>query len=66
MNRKEYIDFARYEELKSVLQWMETYMKDASEEQLEFYLGIKNELLRRITRLNDEHLGFWFTYSEGE
>ena len=48
-------DFARYEELESVLRWMETYMRDASEEQLESYLGIKNELLRRMTRL---------TYSE--
>ena len=48
MNRKEDIDFARYEELNSLLRWMETYMRDASEEQLEFYLGIKNEVLRRI------------------
>ena len=45
MNR---IDFARYEELKSVLRWIETYMSSASEEQLESYLGIKNEVLRRI------------------
>ena len=52
MNSK---DFARYEELKSVLRWIETYMSSASEEQLESYLGIKNELLRRMTRL---------TYSE--
>ncbi len=52
MNR---IDFARYEELKSVLRWIETYMSSASEEQLESYLGIKNELLRRMNRL---------TYSE--
>ena len=64
MNRKEAIDFARYEELQSILRWMETYMRDASEEQLESYLGIKNELLRRIISLNEEHLGFWFTYSE--
>ena len=55
MNRKEAIDFARYEELNSLLRWMETYMRDASEEQLESYLGIKNELLRRMNRL---------TYSE--
>ena len=48
MNRKEDIDFARYEELNSLLRWMETYMRDASEEQLEFYDGIKNEVLRRI------------------
>ena len=48
MNRKEAIDFARYEELNSLLRWMETYMRDASEEQLESYLGIKNEVLRRI------------------
>ena len=48
MNRKEAIDFAKYEELNSLLRWMETYMRDASEEQLEFYDGIKNEVLRRI------------------
>ena len=48
MNKKEDIDFARYEELNSLLRWMETYMRDASEEQLEFYDGIKNEVLRRI------------------
>ncbi len=59
MNRKEDIDFARYEELNSLLRWMETYMRDASEEQLESYSGIKDELLRRMTRLNEEHLGFW-------
>ena len=61
MNRKEAIDFARYEELNSLLRWMETYMRDASEEQLEFYLGIKNEVLRRIIRLDEEHmtLGSW-------
>lgn len=63
MNRKEkyFIDFARYEELNSLLRWMETYMRDASEEQLEFYLGIKNEVLRRIIRLDEEHmtLGSW-------
>ena len=61
MNRKEDIDFARYEELNSLLRWMETYMRDASEEQLEFYLGIKNEVLRRIIRLDEEHmtLGSW-------
>lgn len=61
MNRKEAIDFARYEELNSLLRWMETYMRDASEEQLESYLGIKNELLRRIISLDEEHmtLGSW-------
>ena len=61
MNRKEDIDFARYEELNSLLRWMETYMRDASEEQLESYLGIKNEVLRRIIRLDEEHmtLGSW-------
>lgn len=55
------IDFARYEELNSLLQWMETYMRNASEEQLESYLGIKNELLRRIISLDEEHmtLGVW-------
>tara|TARA_R100000773_G_C4116270_1_gene53919 strand:+ start:270 stop:467 length:198 start_codon:yes stop_codon:yes gene_type:complete len=61
MNRKEAIDFARYEELNSLLRWMETYMRDASEEQLESYLGIKNELLRRIISLDEENmtLGSW-------
>ena len=59
MNRKEDIDFARYEELNSLLRWMETYMRDASEEQLEFYLGIKNEVLRRIIRLDEEHMGLY-------
>jgi len=66
MNRKEAIELydsirclARYEELNSVLRWMETYMRDASEEQLESYLGIKNELLRRIISLDEEHMGLY-------
>jgi len=59
MNRKEAIDLSRYEELNSLLRWMETYMRDASEEQLEFYLGIKNEVLRRIIRLDEEHMGLY-------
>lgn len=54
LKRKEDIEFARYVELNSVSQWMETYMRDASEEQLESYLGIKNELSRRIKRIEDE------------
>ena len=64
MNRKDIIDFATFKELDSLLSWMETYMRDASEEQLESYLGIKDELLRRMTRLNEEHIGFWRIYSE--
>ena len=59
ISKKEEFDFARYKELDSLLSWMETYMRGASEEQLESYLGIKDELLRRMTRLNEEHLGFW-------
>tara|TARA_Y100000004_G_C8801664_1_gene363707 strand:+ start:307 stop:498 length:192 start_codon:yes stop_codon:yes gene_type:complete len=59
MNRKEDIDFARFKELGSLLRWMETYMRDASEEQLESHRGIKYELVRRMSRLNQEHLGFW-------
>lgn len=54
LKRKEDIEFARYVELNSVLQWMETYMRDASEEQLESYIGINNELSRRINRIEDE------------
>ena len=64
MNRKDIIDFATFKELDSLLSWMETYMRGASEEQLESYLGIKDELLRRMTRLNEEHVGFWRIYSE--
>ena len=64
MNRKDIIDFATFKELDSLLSWMETYMRDASEEQLESYLGIKDELIRRMTRLNEEHIGFWRIYSE--
>lgn len=59
MNRKDIIDFATFKELDSLLSWMETYMRDASEEQLESYLGIKDEVIRRMTRLNEEHIGFW-------
>ena len=66
MNRKEAIDFAKYKELNSLLRWMETYMRDASEEQLESYLGIKNELLRRIISLDEEHIHFFSDFSRLE
>ena len=53
MSGKEDIDFARFKELDSLLRWMETEKQEGR------YRGIKYELLRRMTRLNEEHLGFW-------
>tara|TARA_R100000005_G_C4991033_1_gene198423 strand:- start:1810 stop:2010 length:201 start_codon:yes stop_codon:yes gene_type:complete len=59
--REKDIDFARYKELNSLLQWMTETQLASSEEQLECYLGIKNELLRRIISLDEKHmtLGAW-------
>ena len=59
MNREETVDFSKYLELTSLLRWMETYMRDASEEQLESCLVIKNEVLRRIISLDEKHMGMY-------